>query len=650
MIQASGLTKVYRRGRPALLDLGFVVRPGTVTVLLGPEGAGKTTALRLMLELEQGSGVTLFDGSTYRKLRQPERQVGVVLPSAYRRAGSPGRTARSHLRMLAAAVGVPVRRAEELLEQTRLATVADHRLRSFSPGMTCRLELAAALLGDPGTLLLDAPTDGQSPRNVEWLHAFVRAFAAGGGSVLVTTRSPQEAAQLGDRVVTLDGGQLLADQSLAEFRRTRLHPEVAVRGPQMARLADLLMAQGATVRPDGGAGLAVSGLGRTEIGELAYRNGILLHELADRVVEQPAPRAPRPVVPPAPVAPTVQLRRVTRATVGEQGLTARQPEAAAAGGGGGTRSTRSTETAVRAAAVEQDAAAAGAGAGTAVVAAAVGEVHADPPAAVLEAITVPVTAGATVAVDGVYAAVVQQAEQDGPDGHAVGRPAGATALAGPARRPGQALPMTDGAVGGAQPADSAGAVPAAGEAGHEGLPGAGVTVPAPAEPLGDRAPVGAALISVLESGRTLAPARTSSFLAEPATDPATDPAADPRPAPAAAGAPGTTPVGLRPAEPALTGAAGAAPTGVAAPGPAVPPPAEERYQQAEQVQMPLAGPARDRLAAFLGVAALPDTAVPVPPALADAPVLTSFPADVPTLNSFPADSPQPLTGPDHWNG
>ncbi|MER5866956.1 ABC transporter ATP-binding protein [Kitasatospora sp. NPDC002040] len=293
MIQITGLTKVHRRGRaPALLDLTFDARPGVVTALLGAEGAGKTTALRLMVELERGHGITLFDGRTYRSLRRPEREVGVVLPGsgdAVLGGGHPGLRARTHLRMLAGAVGVPAARAEDLLEQTRLAGVAGHRLRSFSPGMHRRLALAVALLGSPGTLLLDAPTEGLSPRNVEWFHSFLRSFTVSGGTVLVTTRTPQEASALADRVVTLDRGRLLADQPVAEFRRTRLHPEVSVRGPQMARLADLLTEQGHQVRRDGGAGIAVSGLGRTEIGELAYRHGILLHELADRVVEQPVP-------------------------------------------------------------------------------------------------------------------------------------------------------------------------------------------------------------------------------------------------------------------------------------------------------------------------------------------------------------------------
>ncbi|MFF3068328.1 ATP-binding cassette domain-containing protein [Kitasatospora sp. NPDC057936] len=299
MIQITGLTKVRGKGAPpVLLDLTFDARPGLVTALLGPEGAGKSTALRLMVELDRGQGVTLFHGRTYRRLRRPEREVGVLLQGpgegSAAVAGHPGRTARGQLRMLAAAVGVPARRADELLEQTRLATVAGQRLRTFSPGMHRRLALAAALLGAPGALLLDAPTEGLSPRNVEWFHSFLRSFAVAGGTVLVTTRTPQEASRLADRVITLDRGRLVADQPVVEFRRTRLSPEVAVRGPQMARLADLLVGQGAQVRRDGGAGLAVAGIGRTEIGELAYRHGILLHELADRVVEQPAPRAVLP--------------------------------------------------------------------------------------------------------------------------------------------------------------------------------------------------------------------------------------------------------------------------------------------------------------------------------------------------------------------
>ncbi|MHA6763251.1 ATP-binding cassette domain-containing protein [Streptacidiphilus sp. PAMC 29251] len=297
MFQAIGLTKSYRRGSPpAVFDLSFDAREGQVTALLGPEDSGRSTTLRLALGLERGQGVALFDGRPYRRLRRPEREVGAVLGDpGSRPTGHPGRRARAHLRMVAAAAGVPARRADQLLEQTRLAPAAGHRLRTFSPGMNRRLALAEALLGEPGTLLLDEPTFGLSPKNTEWFHAFLRAFAAGGGSVLVTLRDPREAAVLADRVVTLDAGRLLQDQPVAEFVGSRLHDEVSVRGPQIARLADLLAESGAEVRRDGGTRISVAGATRTEIGELAYRHGILLHELADQVVEQP-PRREVPLV------------------------------------------------------------------------------------------------------------------------------------------------------------------------------------------------------------------------------------------------------------------------------------------------------------------------------------------------------------------
>ena len=293
MFQAIGLTKSYRRGRPpAVLDLSFDARAGQVTALLGPVGSGRTTALLLALGLERGQGAALFDGRPYRRIKRPEREVGAVLSEQYRCPRHPGRRARAHLRMIAAATGVPARRADQLLEQTRLAPAADDRLRTFSPGMNRRLALAEALLADPGTLLLDEPTHELSPKNVEWYHAVLRAFAAGGGTVLVSVRSPQEAALLADRVVTLEQGRLLADQPVSEFLRTRLQDEVSVSGPQVGRLVDLLTESGAQVRRESGTRIAVSGATRTEIGELAYRHGVLLHELTDHVVTRPGPARP----------------------------------------------------------------------------------------------------------------------------------------------------------------------------------------------------------------------------------------------------------------------------------------------------------------------------------------------------------------------
>ncbi len=301
MFQAIGLTKSYRRGRPpALLDLSFDARAGQVTALLGPVGSGRSTALLLALGLERGQGAALFDGRPYRRIKRPEREVGAVLAEQYRCPRHPGRRARAHLRMVAAASGVTDRRADQLLEQTRLAPAADDRLRTFSPGMNRRLALAEALLADPGTLLLDEPTHELSPKNAEWFHAVLRAFAAGGGTVLVALRNPQEAAVLADRVVTLEQGRLLGDQPVTEFLRTRLQDEVSVSGPQVGRLADLLTEAGAQVRRESGTRIAVGGATRTEIGELAYRHGVLLHELADQVVSRPVGAPAVPLTQPAP--------------------------------------------------------------------------------------------------------------------------------------------------------------------------------------------------------------------------------------------------------------------------------------------------------------------------------------------------------------
>ncbi|WP_051944650.1 ATP-binding cassette domain-containing protein [Streptacidiphilus rugosus] len=376
--QAIGLTRNARRGsRPTLLDLSFDARPGQVTALLGPEGSGRSTALRLALGIEQGQGTALFHGRPYKRLAHPEREVGVVLGDAGRPAGHPGRRARAHLRMMAAAAGVPARRADQLLEQTRLGPAAEHRLRTYSPGMTRRLQLAQALLGDPCTLVLDEPTEGLSPKNVEWFHAFLRAFAAGGGAVLVTLRSPQEAAVLADRVVTLELGRLLADQPVEEFRRTRLRDEVSVRGPQVARLADVLAAAGATVRREGGNVISVEGMARTEVGELAFRHGILLHELADHVVEH-APVPPQPSTSPPPsvgaqIPPTAGSDALPE---GDTGAEATEPTSARATVSLGPGETITTRMVVSAEPAESPAARAEVG-GSAAPSVAVGQARRD---------------------------------------------------------------------------------------------------------------------------------------------------------------------------------------------------------------------------------------------------------------------------------
>ncbi|MDJ0341575.1 ATP-binding cassette domain-containing protein [Streptomyces sp. H10-C2] len=329
MIQAIGLTSMPRRnGPPAVDDLTFEVRPGQVTGLLGAPGAGKSTTLRLMLELEAGRGVTLFDGSPLHRVPYPSREVGVLLGDV---PGHPGRAARSHLRMLTAALGVPAARADEVLDVVGLTGLADQRLSTYSLGMYRRLGIGAALLADPRTLFLDEPSFGLSPREAAWVHALLRAYAADGGAVLVTGRDAKAMARTADRVVTIDGGRLVADQSAEEFTRTRLRPHVAVHSPHAQRLAGVLTEGGTEIAEAAGSRLVIYGTTSAHIGEIAYRNGILLHRLADEVADlgpvaplcradgrEPAaaPTAPAAAsaAPPAPRSPARARRAVQPAT------------------------------------------------------------------------------------------------------------------------------------------------------------------------------------------------------------------------------------------------------------------------------------------------------------------------------------------------
>lgn len=324
MIQAIGLTSIARGDRPpAVDDISFEARPGEVTALLGDSGAGKSTALRLMLELEAGRGVTLFEGRPLHRHPHPARRAGALLGDV---PGHPGRTVRGHLRMLAAATGVPATRAEQVLETVGLTGMAGRRLGALSLGMDRRLGLAAALLAAPAALLLDDPARDLSPRDTGWLHALLKSYAAQGGTVVVAGRDPKALARLADRVVTLDQGRLVADQPASEFGRTRLRPYVAVRSPHAQRLATLLTQDGTEVISGSGSRIAVYGTTPAQVGETAFRNGILLHQLADATADSGPPPAPpedpydtvpmRPVhdavPPPGPARPLrYELRRLT---------------------------------------------------------------------------------------------------------------------------------------------------------------------------------------------------------------------------------------------------------------------------------------------------------------------------------------------------
>ncbi|MFJ9113974.1 ATP-binding cassette domain-containing protein [Streptomyces sp. NPDC102394] len=287
MIQAFGLTSNPRKDLPpAVDDVSFEACASHVTALLGTPGSGRTTVLRLMLELQQGRGFTYFRGRPLHRIAHPSREVGVLLGDV---PGHPARTVRGHLRMLCAAAGVPVRRADEVLETVGLVSLRDERLGTLSRGMDRRLGLACALLADPHTLVLDDPAADLSAREARWLHGALRAHAAQGGTVLLTLSDPKEAARNADRVVTLERGRIVADQNVTEFARTRLRPRVAVRSPHAPRLAALLAKEARSARRsvevvrESGNRLSVYGSTCADIGETAFRHSILVHQLADEV-------------------------------------------------------------------------------------------------------------------------------------------------------------------------------------------------------------------------------------------------------------------------------------------------------------------------------------------------------------------------------
>ncbi|MFD0038931.1 ATP-binding cassette domain-containing protein [Streptomyces anulatus] len=295
MLQAIGLTSTPRRDAPpAVNDLTFEAPPGRVTALLGAPRSGKTTALRLMLELDAGRGVAYFRGRPLHRIAHPAREVGVLLGDV---PGHPSRTTRGQLRMLCAAAGVPATRADEVLEVVGLAGLGDQRLGTLSVGMDRRLGLASALLGDPHTLILDEPAEGLSPRENSWLYGLLRAHASQGGTVLCATGDPKEAARTADRVVTIGGGRLVADQDVSEFARTRLRARVAVRTPHAARLAAVVSREARAARrsvevvEEASGRLTVYGSTCAEIGDTAYRHGVPVHRLADEIGDT-GPAAP----------------------------------------------------------------------------------------------------------------------------------------------------------------------------------------------------------------------------------------------------------------------------------------------------------------------------------------------------------------------
>ena len=277
MIEIRGLSKSYG-SVVAVDDLTVDVPPGRVTALLGRNGAGKSTTLRMVLGLDRPStGTARINGRAVADIPTPLRTVGALLDSS---AAHPGRTARNHLRWLAASNRLPDRRVGDVLHLVQLEDVAERRVRGFSLGMRQRLALAAALLGDPPVLLLDEPANGLDAEGIRWLRTSLRALAAEGRTVLVSSHLMAEVEQTADHLLVIDHGRLLADTPLAQFLAQHTRPRVRARTPHTARLRELVDAAGATVtvRTDGA--LSITGITAEQISAIAARHGAPLLELS----------------------------------------------------------------------------------------------------------------------------------------------------------------------------------------------------------------------------------------------------------------------------------------------------------------------------------------------------------------------------------
>ena len=276
MIEATHLTKRFG-AKTAVDDLSFTVRPGMVTGFLGPNGAGKSTTMRLILGLDRPTtGSVTVNGKRYADQRVPLHEVGALLEA---RAFHSGRSARNHLLALAVTHHIPRSRVDELIGLTGLADVAGRRAGSFSLGMGQRLGIAAALLGDPATLLLDEPVNGLDPEGIQWIRGLLKNFAAQGRTVFVSSHLMNEMAVTADHVIVVGRGRLIADMPVGEFTRNAQGSLVRVRSPEAGRLRDLLVAPEVTVSSSAEEVLAVRGASPGHIGDVARDHGIAIHEL-----------------------------------------------------------------------------------------------------------------------------------------------------------------------------------------------------------------------------------------------------------------------------------------------------------------------------------------------------------------------------------
>ncbi|OLR91003.1 ABC transporter ATP-binding protein [Actinokineospora bangkokensis] len=276
MIEAQGLTKRYGKTL-AVDDLSFSVKAGRVTGFLGPNGAGKSTTMRMVLGLDTPtSGTVRIDGKRYRDLKDPLRTVGALLDAKW---VHPNRSARAHLAWMARSNRIPAARVDEVLDVVGLTAVAGKNAGGFSLGMSQRLGIAAALLGDPQVLLFDEPVNGLDPEGILWIRRFMHRLAEEGRTVFVSSHLLSEMALTAQELVVIGRGKLIAQTSTEDFVAQATENTVRVRSPQLDELRSALGRTGVHLKDDGGA-LVVSGMDAAEIGELAARTGAVLHELS----------------------------------------------------------------------------------------------------------------------------------------------------------------------------------------------------------------------------------------------------------------------------------------------------------------------------------------------------------------------------------
>ncbi len=275
MIEARSLTKRYG-DKLAVDDLSFTVQPGIVTGFLGPNGAGKSTTMRMMLGLDRPtSGQALINGKPYRAANAPLREVGALLDA---KDVHGGRTAKAHLTSLVQSNGLPMRRVSDVLELTGMSEVANKRIKGFSLGMSQRLGIAAAMLGDPQILMFDEPVNGLDPEGILWIRTFMHSLAARGRTVFVSSHLMSEMALTAQHLIVIGRGRLLADTSTSDFINQNSVGGVRIRTPQLESLLDALGTAGLKNRQIDGF-VEIENSTTDAIGDLAAANGITVHEL-----------------------------------------------------------------------------------------------------------------------------------------------------------------------------------------------------------------------------------------------------------------------------------------------------------------------------------------------------------------------------------